>query len=132
METKYEIIEIDNTEITVDVSLLMKTEEMFFNATEMAKPFGRSPKEFWKQNQNVEYLDALIVLSEDNKSKDDFIRTTRGKFGGTYFHKELALQFARWLSPLFEVKLDRWTVNKLKEASDWKRKRLEARTTATT
>jgi len=128
MKIKYEIIEIDQTEITVDVSLLFKTEEMFFNATEMAKLFSKRPNDFWKQPQNEDYLDALITLGEGNKTREDFIQTKKGKYGGTYFHKELALQFARWLSPLFAVKLDRWIANKLKDAAEWKRKRLEAKT----
>ena len=46
MATKYEVIEIDHAEITVDVSLLGKTEEMFFNATQMAKPFKKDVREF--------------------------------------------------------------------------------------
>lgn len=128
MKTKYEIIEIDHAEITVDVSLLSRTEEMFFNATQMAKPFGKAPKDFWKQSQNQEYLEALIVLSKDNKNRDDFVRTTRGKYGGTYFHKDLALQFARWLSPMFGVKLDKWIFQKIKEEQSRQKARLEAKT----
>lgn len=79
MSTKYEVIEIDNVEIMVDVSLLARTDELFFNATQMAKNFGKIPKDFWKQSQNVDYLEALIVLSEDNKNKDDFVQTKRGE-----------------------------------------------------
>lgn len=128
MTTKYEIIEIDQTEITVDVSLLTKTEELFFNATQMAKNFGKRPDDFWKQDQNKEYLEALITLSEGNKNRDDFVQTKRGKFGGTYFHNDLALQFARWLNPIFGVKLDKWIIAKLKEEQARKRERLEAKT----
>ena len=98
MKTKYEVIEVDQAEITVDVSLLSKTEEMFFNAMQMAKPFGKRPNDFWKQPQNEEYLEALITLTEGNKNRDNFVQTKRGKYGGTYFHNDPALQFARWLS----------------------------------
>ncbi|WP_024334625.1 KilA-N domain-containing protein [Desulfotignum balticum] len=128
MKTKYEIIQVNQAEIIVDVSLLSKTEELFFNATQMAKPFGRRPDDFWKQSQNQEYLDALITLSQGNYTKENFIHTKRGKFGGTYFHNNLALQFARWLSPIFGVKLDRWTMDRIKAESDWQRNRLEAKT----
>ena len=30
MKPKYEVIEIDNAQVTVDISLLSKTEELFF------------------------------------------------------------------------------------------------------
>lgn len=128
MKTKYEIVQIGKAEITVDVSLLFKTEEVFFNATEMARSFGKRPDDFWKQEQNKEYLDALITLSEGNYNRDSFVHTKRGKRGGTYFHKDLALQFARWLSPVFGVMLDKWLVDRIREAADWKRKRMEAKT----
>jgi len=128
MTIKYEVIDINGFDITVDVSLLIKTEELFFNATEMAKPFGKRPDDFWKQEQNKEYLEALITLSEGNKNREDFVQTKRGKFGGTYFHNDLALQFARWLNPMFGVKLDKWIIAKLKEEQSRKRERLEART----
>ncbi len=126
MRTKYEIIEVDKAEITVDVSLLIKSEEMFFNATDMAKPFGKRPNDFWKQPLNQEYLNALITLTGGNKKS--FVRTQKGKYGGTYFHNDLALQFGRWLSPLFGVKLDKWFIKRLREEHERKRARLEAKT----
>jgi transcriptional antiterminator len=58
---KYEIAQINDIALTVDVSLLAKTDEMFFNATEMAKQFGKRPDDFWKQEQNREYLAALVT-----------------------------------------------------------------------
>lgn len=83
---KYEVIEINNVSVSVDVSLLRKTEELFFNATELAKAFGKRLDDFWKQEQNREYLNALITLSEGNTN--DFIHTRCGsKYGGTWFHK---------------------------------------------
>jgi hypothetical protein len=125
MKTKYEIIQVNQAEFPM---MLSKAKEMFFNATQMAKPFGRRPDDFWKQSQNQDYLDALITLAQGNYTKENFIHTKRGKFGGTYFHKDLALQFARWLSPIFGVKLDRWTMHRIKAESDWQRQRLEAKT----
>lgn len=127
MKQKYEVAAMNEAEITVDVSLLSKTDEMYFNATEMAKPFGKRPDDFWKQEQNREYLEALITLSEGKR--DDFIYTRRGsKYGGTWFHKDLALQFARWLSPVFAVRLDKWTTNRIEQEHKWKQKRLETKT----
>lgn len=127
MKPRYEVVAVNDTEITVDVSLLSKTDEMYFNATEMAKPFGKRPDDFWKQEQNREYLAALVTLSEGNE--DDFIQTKRGgKYQGTWFHKDLALQFARWLSPMLAVRLDQWTRERIKQEHDWKQKRIEAKT----
>lgn len=127
MKSSYEVITVNSAPITVDVSLLAKTEELFFNATEMAKPFGKRPDDFWKQTQNREYLDALVTLSGGNE--DNYIKTKRGgKYQGTWLHKDLALQFARWLSPMLAVHLDKWTRERLTQERDWKQKRIEAKT----
>ena len=36
-QSKYEIVNVKDVKVTVDVSLLQKTDELFFNATEIAK-----------------------------------------------------------------------------------------------
>lgn len=128
MKAKYEIVNVGKAIFPADVSLLKENDEISFNATDMAKPFGKRPDDFWKQSQNKEYLDALITLSEGNYKKDTFISTKRGKCGGTYFHKDLALQYARWLNPVFGVRLDKWTIARLQQERDWKQRRLESKT----
>lgn len=127
MSTKFEIVEVNDKEIMVDVSMLIKSDTLFFNATKMAKQFNKRPDDFWKQPQNVEYLEALITLGEGNK-KSDFIKTKKGKYGGTWFHNDLALQFARWLNSIFAVKLDKWIIQRLKDEHDRQQKRIEAKT----
>ena len=126
MKTKYEIVTVNNVEITVDVSLLFKTDELFFNATQMAKPFEKRVNDFLNTSETGNYIKALITLNGGNK--DDFTFSRRGKYGGTWLHRDLALQFARWLSPLFAVHLDRWTRERILQEHEWKQKRMEART----
>lgn len=114
MNSNYEVITVNNTELTVDISRLSNTNDLFFNATEMAKRFKKRPDDFWKQEQNREYLEALVTLSAGNES--DFVRAKRGgKYQGSWFHKDLALQFARWLSPMFAVQLDKWIFARLEQ-----------------
>ena len=91
MKSKCEIVTIGKVVMAVDVALINTEYNLFFNATDMAKPFGKRPDDFWKQSQNKDYLHALITLSGGNYTKDSFITTKRGKYGGTYFHKDLAL-----------------------------------------
>lgn len=125
--TKYEIIEVNNVEVTVDLSMLIKTDDMFFNATEIAKQFDKRTSDFWKQSQNMDYLTSLTTLS--GGSEDDYVRTQNGgKYKGTWFHQDLALQFARWLSSDLAVRLDKWIIKKLKEEEQRRRDRLAAKT----
>jgi hypothetical protein len=128
-KTKYEVVEIGQTEITVDVSLLLKNEEMFFNATEMAKHFDKNINEFLRSEPANQYIDALLNMGESHiMTRDDLIRTKRGKNGGTWLHKDLAFEFAGWCSAIFRLNLHKWVEQRLKDAEDWKRKRLEAKT----
>ena len=138
MKTKYEIIEVNQAEITVDVSLLLKSEEMFFNATQMAKPFEKTPKNFLKLDSTKEYIEALLSLNANNESfkgysesplkHENLVHIKKGKYGGTWFHNDLALQFGRWLNSFFGVKLDKWVMNRFKQEAEQKRKRLELKT----
>lgn len=75
-KTKYEIIDVNGVEFTVDVSMLVKNDDMFFNATEIAKQFDKRPGDFWKQSQNEEYLDSTINLYGGNR--ESYVKTRTG------------------------------------------------------
>ncbi len=138
MKAQYEVVAVNGTEITVDVSLLAKTDEMFFNATEMAKPFKKRPNDWLALVEAQEYIDALVTLSggsEENSITRNpgnyfgLVIARRGsKYGGTWFHNDLGIAFARWLSPVFAVNLDRWAKDRLTQERAWRQKRIEAKT----
>ena len=127
--TKYEVALIEKTEVRVDVSLLRKTEEMFFNATEMAKPFGKKVNDFLRLISTKEFIQ--VIFKDGNprlKNYKDLVKIKKGKYGGTYLHNELAFEFAGWLSPLFRRNLYKWAEERLLEEETWKKERLEAKT----
>lgn len=129
MGTKYEIIDINSVEVTVDVSLLNKTDEFWFNATEIAKSFSKDVREFLRSEPVNRYIE--VILNEGNshiKEKDDLIRSKRGRYGGTWLHNELAFEFAGWCSAVFRRSLHKWVEDRLKKEESWKQKRLEAKT----
>jgi len=129
MGMKYEVVNVDQTEITVDVSLLAKTEEMFFNATDMARPFGKKVKHFLALESTKEYMGAIFKGRDSTCLKyEDLVKIKRGKYGGTWLHNELAFEFAGWCSPIFRRNLHKWVEERLKKESEWKRSRLEAKT----
>ena len=82
-----------------------KDENVIVNASQMAKPFNKKPKDFLK-NENT---DAFLkeCLTEENSpqlgvnSKQDLVVVKANS--GTWMHKILALKFAAWLSPAFEL-----------------------------
>lgn len=82
---------------------------LMVNATEMAKPFGKSPKDFLK---NASTQDYIRVFCERRKIlSDEIVRVVYGDNGGTWLHQKLALRFAQWLSPDFAI----WVDEKIEE-----------------
>lgn len=84
-------------------------ENVMVNANEMAKPFGKKTKDFLKSQSTKEFL---AILSEGRKiPSTELVQVTHGNNGGTWMHEDVALEFARWLSPKFAI----WCNDRIKE-----------------
>lgn len=81
------------------------------NATQMAKPFGKRTLHFLQLLSTKAFVGALAkdsgVMTESPSSLVETIRGVHsdGRQQGTWMHPDLALEFARWLSPEFAI----WT-----------------------
>lgn len=87
-----------------------KGDSVMVNATQMAKSFGKEPK-FWLMNQST--TDFLNELSKvRNLTLTDLVQVTKGGNNpGTWMHEDVAMEFARWLSPAFAI----WCNDRIKE-----------------
>ncbi len=87
-------------------------EATMVNATEMAKPFGKRPVDWLRLPNTQEFL---AKLAEVRKSHNGFVVTVKGgndrTAQGTWLHEDVALEFARWLSPAFAI----WCNDRIKE-----------------
>jgi len=127
MSTKYEIIEVNKVTVSVDVSMLIKTDDLFFNATEIAKQFDKKPADWLRSESAQKYI--KIVSDVRKIHIENLIKTKRGgKYQGTWLDKELALPFARWCIFEFEYRLDKWIIERLNQEHEWKQKRIAAKT----
>jgi hypothetical protein len=73
--------------------------DVMINATHMGKAFGKKPVDFLKLEQTKSFINALEV-----KVKNPTFKTVKGRHhAGTWMHKKLALKFAGWLNPEFEL-----------------------------
>jgi hypothetical protein len=84
---------------------MSKDNSVMINATEMAKTFGKYPKDFLILDSTKSFI--LEALKKENspfisvESEDDLY--TSSQKSGTYMHRVLALKFAAWLNPRFEL-----------------------------
>lgn len=82
------------------------------NATEMAKTFGKYPKDFLVNKQTKEFLASLSAVR--GISLTELVKVVQGgdpQMQGTWMHEDVALEFARWLSPAFAI----WCNDRIKE-----------------
>jgi len=93
--------EYKETEIT-----FKKSDGFMINATEMARAFGKRPSKWLELPSTVSFINTLKTIRKSDRS---FVQTINGV--GTWLHEDVALEFARWLSPHFAI----WCNDKIKE-----------------
>jgi len=79
------------------------------NATQMAKPFGKKAVDFLKIQQTKDFLQELSEVKKITST--ELVQVTYGNNGGTWMHEDVAMEFARWLSPKFAI----WCNDRIKE-----------------
>jgi len=131
MAKKKRTLTVEGTEIT----LIAQNEADYISLTDIAKNFevGVSGIESWMRNRNtVEFLGTWEKLYNPSFNSVGFdgiksnvglnsfklsvkkwitetgatgIQAKTGRYGGTYAHKDIAIQFCYWLSPVFQLYL---------------------------
>lgn len=88
-------------------------EATMVNATEMAKPFGKRPAKWLELPTTKAFLQSLCEVRKSDITT--FVVTAKGNSTtfeqGTWLHEDVALEFARWLSPAFAI----WCNDRIKE-----------------
>lgn len=85
---------------------------IMINATEMAKPFGKQPKDWLRTEQAQSIITAVSVRQKCLTA--DLVKVIQGgtpEKQGTWFQEDVALVFAQWLSPVFYL----WCNDRIKE-----------------
>lgn len=91
--------------IEVEFEPLMKNKNVMVNATQMAKVFGKYTKDFMILGTTQNFI--LECLKTENsrflgiETEEDLIFSKQKS--GTWMHRVLALKFAAWLNPAFEL-----------------------------
>lgn len=89
-------------------------ENIMVNATEMAKPFGKRPVDWLKTQSAIEFIKALTevkILTSPDFQSVTVVKGGTTESQGTWMHEDVALEFARWLSPKFAI----WCNDRIKE-----------------
>lgn len=86
-------------------------DSVMINATEMAKPFGKTTKDWLRTKTAEDFITSLSAVRQICPSA--LVQSVKGGNGqqGTFMHEDVALEFARWLSPAFAI----WCNDRIKE-----------------
>lgn len=77
-------------------------DDKFVNLTDFWKASGADPSK--KPTQWLKTDTAKAFVAELGKGEDiHLIHTTRGRFGGTFAHWQIALAYAKYLPPEFHI-----------------------------
>lgn len=98
------------------------------NATEMAKPFKKRVNDFLRLQGSREYILLLESRYADSRNGNnrEVLRVIQGgtpELQGTWMDEKLALKFASWLAPEFEL----WVYDKIEELLKTGKTELEVR-----
>jgi len=78
---------------------------MMVNATEMAKVFGKQVNEFMSNQSTQEFVKEALKNGNSHflgiEKETDLVFSRQNV--GTFMHRILAIKFAAWLNPAFEV-----------------------------
>lgn len=80
------------------------------NATQMAKSFNKRTVIWLSNQQTKDFIEELSKVR--NLTLADLVQVKKGgNNSGTWMHEDVALEFARWLSPSFAI----WCNDRIKE-----------------
>ena len=88
-----------------------KGENLMINATEMAKSFGKTTKDWLRTLASKNFIHSLSDVRQICLSELVIIKQGGNGEQGTWMHEDVALEFARWLSPQFAI----WCNDRIKE-----------------
>lgn len=82
-----------------------KDSKMMINATDMAKPFNKKANEFISKQDTQDFIRECLIEENANllgiEDPNELIYSIKGT--GTWMHRILAIKFAAWLNPAFEL-----------------------------
>ena len=129
----YEVTKLDGVRIVSDMYDLFSMEDGYFNITPIARQFGKESsdmtryfkgdrfKEYalsvWdyrqsKGGESATFKKGIVALK---KARMPLKKTVKGKYGGTYLHRDIVIEVCRWINPRFAVELDQWIMGEIVE-----------------
>lgn len=104
-ENQIQVFQYNGSPVTFD-----NGDKVMVNATEMAKPFCKNTKDWLRLKSTKDLIETLSAVRQI--SLTNLVAVYQGGDNqGTWMHEDVAMEFARWLSPKFAI----WCNDRIKE-----------------
>jgi hypothetical protein len=104
MERAVNLIKINGREVKVDAEGRVSLTDLYQSAVDARMAEGKRDPRRWKDEAGSEFIAA--VAGALNVRSTDIMKSTRGKGGGTYAHWQIALAYAKYLSPELHMQVN--------------------------
>lgn len=102
--TEMNLIKISGKEVKVDAEGLVSLTDLYVTATAAGLTAGKRDPRRWKDEAGKDFID--VVSGALNVRSTDIMKSTRGKGGGTFAHWQIALAYAKYLSPKLHMEVN--------------------------
>ncbi len=113
LKTKQIKLETNGVELLFNFAEILNNKEIvYINATTFMKAVkgeNRQIQDYFKTKPTKKYIEALekyLINDSGHYLEKGLFYKKAGRYGGTWLHRKLFLNFARWLSPEFEIICD--------------------------
>jgi hypothetical protein len=117
-EAKLEMNNIGG-EINLNGITILSREDGFINATALCKAGGKKFNDWYRLETTIELIKILtenlmsgIPDITNNLENTEFnfttVEITKGRYGCSWVHPDLAVQLAQWISPTFSLQVSKW------------------------
>jgi hypothetical protein len=132
LKTKEIRLDIKGVQLWFDFAKILKSkDDVYVNVTSFLKDFQKvhqtrksfKLKDYLKSPTTKAYIEALEKYFKEEESsplKFGLFYKRTGRYGGTWLHKDLLIDFMRWLSPEFAVICDQIVKQILLQADELK------------
>lgn len=87
-----------------------RVKDGYINLNQIANACGKRIDK-WLENKETQELLSEFESQSLNTPNSGYLKplfSQRGKYGGTWGHPDIAIQFAQWCSPSFALQVSRW------------------------
>ena len=101
-----------------DFEVVQRTKDQMFNATSLLKQWNehsgqqKQMAHFTDNSSTKEFIKTL-KKEESYKERNSVLIKSRGKYGGTWMHPFLFIDFAMWINPTFKYQVIKFVYDEL-------------------